>query len=58
VKSRARFALLYVVAHPAVTCAVPGTARPDYLHDNVGTARATTPEESIRRRMAALVNGA
>jgi aryl-alcohol dehydrogenase-like predicted oxidoreductase len=52
VKSRAQFALLYVVAHPAVTCAIPGTARPDYLHDNVGTARATPPEESIRRRMA------
>ena len=57
-KGRAQFALLYVVAHPAVTCAIPGTARPDYLHDNVGTARATPPEESIRRRMAALVDGA
>lgn len=40
----AQFALKYVVSHPAVTAAIPGTARPQYLEDNLGAARPPMPD--------------
>jgi aryl-alcohol dehydrogenase-like predicted oxidoreductase len=58
IASWAQFALKYVVSHPAVTCAIPGTATPAYLADNLGAARAPLPDEPTRRRMAALVEEA
>jgi aryl-alcohol dehydrogenase-like predicted oxidoreductase len=58
IDSWAQFALKYVVSHPAVTCAIPGTAQPRYLADNLGAAREPLPDEPTRRRMAALVDGA
>jgi aryl-alcohol dehydrogenase-like predicted oxidoreductase len=57
IASWAQFALKYVVSHPAVTCAIPGTARPAYLADNLGAARAPLPDAATRRRMAALFDG-
>jgi aryl-alcohol dehydrogenase-like predicted oxidoreductase len=51
-----QFALKYVVSHPAVTCAIPGTARHRYLVDNLGAARAPLPDEAARKRMAALID--
>lgn len=53
--SWAQFALKFVVSHPAVTCAIPGTARPEYLIDNLGAARPPLPDADARRRMAALI---
>jgi aryl-alcohol dehydrogenase-like predicted oxidoreductase len=50
--------LKYVVSHPAVTCAIPGTARLGYLIDNLGAARGPLPDEATRRRMAALIEAA
>jgi aryl-alcohol dehydrogenase-like predicted oxidoreductase len=58
IESWAQFALMYIVSHPAVTAAIPGTARPDYLADNLGTAAGRLPDEATRRRMAALVDSA
>jgi aryl-alcohol dehydrogenase-like predicted oxidoreductase len=55
IESWAQFALKYVVSHPAVTCAIPGTARLAYLTDNLGAAREPLPDEATRRRMAALI---
>lgn len=54
----AQFALKYVVSHPAVTVAIPGTAKLGYLADNLGAARGPMPDAATRRRMAALVEGA
>ncbi|MGZ8491847.1 MAG: aldo/keto reductase [Gemmatirosa sp.] len=54
----AQFALKYVVSHPAVTVAIPGTAKLAYLTDNLGAARGQMPDAVTRRRMAALVEGA
>ncbi|MGZ8375635.1 MAG: aldo/keto reductase [Gemmatirosa sp.] len=51
----AQFALKYVVSHPAVTVAIPGTAKLAYLTDNLGAARGQMPDAATRRRMAALV---
>jgi aryl-alcohol dehydrogenase-like predicted oxidoreductase len=53
-----QFALKYIVSHPAVTAAIPGTAKMEYLADNLGAARAPMPDAAARRRMAAFVDGA
>jgi aryl-alcohol dehydrogenase-like predicted oxidoreductase len=50
-----QFALKYVVSHPAVTAAIPGTAKMAYLTDNLGAARGPMPDAAARKRMAALV---
>jgi aryl-alcohol dehydrogenase-like predicted oxidoreductase len=49
--SWAQFFLKYIVSHPAVTCCVPGTARVDYLLDNLGAAQGRLPDATTRRRM-------
>ncbi|MEX0729824.1 MAG: aldo/keto reductase [Aquisalimonadaceae bacterium] len=58
ISSWAQFALMFVASHPAVTVAIPGTATPDYLRDNIGTAHGSLPDASTRQRMAALVDRA
>lgn len=52
----AQFFLKYVVSHPAVTCAVPGMARPEYVEDNLGAARGRLPDAAERRRMESLID--
>ncbi len=51
----AQFALKWVVSHPAVTCAIPGTATMRYLEDNLGAAYGPMPDAAARERMAALI---
>lgn len=51
----AQFALKYVVSHPAVTAAIPGTAKLSYLRDNLGAARGPLPDEKTRAKMVALL---
>lgn len=51
----AQFALKWVVSHPAVTCAIPGTATMRYLTDNLGAAHGPMPDAAVRERMAALI---
>ena len=53
----AQFALKYVVSHPAVTAAIPGTAKLSYLRDNLGAAHGPMPDEKTRAKMAALLEG-
>jgi len=50
-KSWAQFFLKYVVSHPAVTCAIPGTRRPAHVIDNLGAARGRLPDQAMRRKM-------
>ena len=57
IKTWAQFALKYIVSHPAVTVAIPGTAKMEYLTDNIDAARGPMPDAAARRRMAALVDG-
>lgn len=54
--SWAQFFLKYIVSHPAVTCCVPGTAKIEYLIDNVGAARGRLPDPATRRRMEAFID--
>lgn len=45
--------LKYVVSHPAVTVAIPGTTRVEHLEDNLGAARGRLPDAEMRHRMEA-----
>lgn len=55
IQSWAQFALKFVAAHPAVTCAIPGTAKLGYLRDNLGAIRGQLPDAATRKKMAALI---
>ncbi len=50
--SWAQFFLKWILAHPAVTCAIPGTRNPRHIADNLGAASGPLPDEATRRRMA------
>jgi diketogulonate reductase-like aldo/keto reductase len=50
--SWAQFFLKWIVGHPAVTCAIPGTGKPEHIADNVAAGFGTLPDESQRRKMA------
>jgi aryl-alcohol dehydrogenase-like predicted oxidoreductase len=43
--------LKYVVAHPAVTCAIPGSTKLEHLEDNQQAARGALPDAATRQRM-------
>jgi aryl-alcohol dehydrogenase-like predicted oxidoreductase len=51
VHSWAQYFLKYVISHPAVTCAIPGSTQLSHLIDNQGAGRGRLPDESVRRRM-------
>ncbi len=55
IETWAQFSLKWVVSHPAVTCAIPGTATLEYLRDNLGAANGPMPDAATRERMAALI---
>ena len=49
--SWAQFFLKYILAHPAVTCAIPGTSRVAHLKDNLQGGTGRLPDAKTRRRM-------
>ena len=51
----AQFFLKYIVSHEAVTCAIPGMARPEYVADNLEAARGRLPDAPMRKRMENLL---
>jgi aryl-alcohol dehydrogenase-like predicted oxidoreductase len=55
--SWAQFFLKYVAAHPAVTSITPATSRPENMRDNLGGGAGPLPDDAMRARMAALVDG-
>ncbi|MGE7418068.1 aldo/keto reductase, partial [Methylobacterium tarhaniae] len=55
--SWAEILLKYVVSHPAVTCAIPGTADPGHMAANLRAGTGALPDDSLRRRMAAALPG-
>jgi len=48
-----QFFLKYILGHAAVTCVIPGTARPDHARDIVAAGIGRLPDEGQRKRMAA-----
>jgi diketogulonate reductase-like aldo/keto reductase len=51
VQSWAQYFLKWIVSHPAITCAIPGTGRPEHIKDNVAAGFGALPDESARKRM-------
>lgn len=51
VSSWSQFFLKYVISHPAVTCAIPGSTSLAHLEDNQAAARGRLPDAAMRRRM-------
>ncbi|HEY8572675.1 aldo/keto reductase [Phenylobacterium sp.] len=56
--SWAQVLLKYVLANPAVTCAIPGTRNPRHIADNLGAARGPFPDPQMRKRIVEAVAGA
>ncbi len=52
----AQFFLKYVVSHPAITAATPGTSQAKHMLDNIGGAMGRLPNEATRQRMAQFVD--
>lgn len=46
-----QFLLKYVISHPAVTVAIPGSTQVAHLEDNQRAARGRLPDEAMRRKM-------
>jgi aryl-alcohol dehydrogenase-like predicted oxidoreductase len=56
-KTWAQFFLKYIVANPAVTCVVPGTAQIKYVTDNLAGAQGRLPTPEMLRKMEQLIGG-
>jgi diketogulonate reductase-like aldo/keto reductase len=54
-QSWAQFFLKWILAHPAVTCVIPATSRPQHLEDNMKAGLGPLPDPATRERMASLV---
>ena len=51
VASWAQYFLKWIVSHPAVTVAIPGTGRPDHMTDNLAAGSGPMPDAAARRKM-------
>ena len=52
--SWAQVFLKWILAHPAVTCVIPGTGKPEHLLDNMKAGAGRLPDAAMRERIAAL----
>jgi diketogulonate reductase-like aldo/keto reductase len=57
INSWAQYFLKWIVSHPAVTCAIPGTGRPDHMKDNLVAGHGVVPDEKGRKRLAEYFDG-
>ncbi len=48
--------LKFVVSHPAITCAIPGTGNPAHMADNAKAGLGRMPDEAMRARIAAALD--
>jgi len=54
-KSWAQFLLKFVLGHPAVTCAIPGTGNPEHMRDNAQAGLGLLPDARMRAAMIAAI---
>ncbi|MDB5762652.1 MAG: Aldo/keto reductase family protein [Herminiimonas sp.] len=54
--SWAQLLLKFVVSHPAITCAIPATAKAEHLRDNMKAGYGRMPDEKLRALIAAAIN--
>lgn len=43
--------LKFILGHPAVTCVIPGTGKPEHMRDNVAAGMGVLPDAAMRQRM-------
>ncbi|MBI3528070.1 MAG: aldo/keto reductase [Betaproteobacteria bacterium] len=55
-KSWGQFFLKYILSHPAVTCVIPATAKPNHLLDNMMAGIGALPDAAMRRKMVAFMD--
>jgi diketogulonate reductase-like aldo/keto reductase len=53
--SWAQFILKWIVAHPAVTCAIPATGNVRHLEDNMQAGLGRLPDANQRKRMVEII---
>ena len=58
IASWAQYFLKWIVSHPAVTCAIPGTGNPKHMQDNLGAGAGKLPDEKERRKMTEFFDAA
>lgn len=56
--SWAQVLLKFVLSHPALTCAIPGTRNPKYVLDNLAAGSGPMPDAQMRERIAQAVAAA
>lgn len=56
-KGWGQFFLKFILGHPAVTCVIPGTAKPDHARDNVAAGLGRLPDAAQRKRMVQFWDG-
>jgi diketogulonate reductase-like aldo/keto reductase len=54
--SWAQALLKFALANPAVTCAIPGTGRPEHMAENVAAGSGPYPDAAMRARMVAALD--
>ena len=50
--SWAQFFLKFILSHPAITCAIPGTSNPIHMKENIECAHSKLPDLALRKKMA------
>ena len=51
----AEFFLKFIIAHPAVTCAIPATSQIPHMQENMGALQGPLPDQPTREKMARYV---
>jgi diketogulonate reductase-like aldo/keto reductase len=55
--SWAQFFLKYLTGHPAITCVIPATAKPDHMEDDLAAGFGRQPDAQQRQQMAKFWDG-
>ena len=53
----AQILLKFVLAHPAVTCVIPGTSKPEHMRDNIQAGIGDYPDAGLLQKMIAALGG-
>ena len=52
-----QFFLKFIIGHPAVTCVIPATSKPQHMRDNLEAGFGELPDAATRERMVAFMKG-
>ena len=55
-RSWAQLFLKFILAHPAVTVAIPATSSPEHVADDLDAGRGNLPDEALRRKLVAYLS--